>query len=349
MTDRIPATPKALDEAVALAAEILVDIELSRIAPALAALKASRLARLLNDVEAQEIFRYESSGYPSTPTGIPVAAWQLIERAGRTFQTKDSKSGDIKTYGYTESLDVLAESIHTGKLALAAAEDRDVAISSANPLQTVFPPPGNWMERMRLQGEITTATARIANRRSFIYDYAASRYYELKFSGVAQDVFAEIREDVDAKLGRMVPAALQQFSAVHDNLRSENPEDWANAAHSCRRVLQGIADVLFPPTEETRTKKTDAGELNIRLGKEQYINRLVCYAEDHASSKRFRELVGSHLALLGDRLDAVFRATQKGSHGVISKEEAHRYVVYTYMIIGDLLSLADGPDAHGPS
>ena len=43
---------------------------------------------------------------------------------------------------------------------------------------------------------------------------------------------------------------------------------------------------------------------------------------------------------MGDRLDSIFHASQKGSHDVIlTKDEADRYVIYTYMIVGDILSL----------
>jgi hypothetical protein len=42
----------------------------------------------------------------------------------------------------------------------------------------------------------------------------------------------------------------------------------------------------------------------------------------------------------------VFRAAQKGSHAVVGREEANRYVVYTYMLVGDLLSLHDVEAAH---
>jgi hypothetical protein len=49
--------------------------------------------------------------------------------------------------------------------------------------------------------------------------------------------------------------------------------------------------------------------------------------------------VGSHLEFIGERLDSVFQAAQKGSHGVVDKAEADRYVVYTYLIVGDILSL----------
>ena len=56
----------------------------------------------------------------------------------------------------------------------------------------------------------------------------------------------------------------------------------------------------------------------------------------------FKNIVGSHLAYLGDRLDSIFSAAQKGSHAKVGREEADRYVVYTYMIVGDILSLTRG-------
>ena len=52
MPDEITPTPEALEEALNLSVEILKDIELSRVPLWSAALKASRLASLLNHSEA---------------------------------------------------------------------------------------------------------------------------------------------------------------------------------------------------------------------------------------------------------------------------------------------------------
>jgi hypothetical protein len=207
--------------------------------------------------------------------------------AGRTYKQKDAKTGEIKSFAYTESVDRLGEQIHTAKLALSAAGDRDVSVASANPSQFVMAPVGNALERRRLQNEIAIATERLASSRTYIYDYTLRRHYELKFAGVAEDVFSHIRNAVDSRIGDVAPSALQQFAAVHDNLRSESPEDWANAVHSCRRILQAVADALFPPASESRVKESTDGRLEIKLGPENYINRLVCYAEDRSSSRRF--------------------------------------------------------------
>lgn len=339
MTDPIPPSREALQEALLLSSEILDDIELSRIPLVTAALKAARLARLLNDVDPQQIFRYEASGYPANPDGVPPEVWRLAQLAGRSYEWLDPASQEVKEVAFLESVEQLEHQIEGAKLGLQSAADRDVSVSSANPNQYLFTPTGNYLERQGLLGQISTASKRLGNRRALIHGYVSRRYYELSYSGLAQDVFSEVRQAVDRDLGDTVPEAVQKFVSVHDNLRSENPEDWSNAVHSCRRILQDLADVLFPPQDEPRVH---ASGKEILLGADNYINRLVCYAEDQSQSGRYNEIVGSHLGYLGDRLDAVFHAAQKGSHAVVGQEEANRYVVYTYMLVGDLLSLHRG-------
>jgi hypothetical protein len=158
----------------------------------------------------------------------------------------------------------------------------------------------------------------------------------MRFSRIAADIFSSVRETVDRTIGDLIPKAVHKLASVEANLRSENPEDWSNAVHSCRRILQDLADAVFPARTEVRV--TSEGK-QIKLGSENYINRLVCFAEDNSSSKRFTALVGSHLRFLGDRLDSIFAAAQKGSHATVGRYEANRCVVYTYMVVGDILGL----------
>ncbi len=340
MPDTIPPTRQALAEALNLSSDILKNLELSETPLTNVALKTSRLARLLNEFDFQKMMEYEAGGYPSTPTGVPQDAWNLAIAAGRKFEQVDPASKVTKTYVYVESISELEEQLRIAETSLTSARDPDVAISSANPTQYVWTPQGNIIERNTVRQSINNASKRLASRRTTIYQYALRKHYELKFSGIADDIFARIRERVDATIGSTVPDAVQKMSAVYDNLRSENPENWSNAVHSCRRILQDLADAVFPAKDEIRTKVVSGKQIQIKLGSENYINRIVAYAEDVSSSERFNGIVGSHLEFLGDRLDAVFQATQKGSHKtIVSREEAERYVVYTYLLVGDILSL----------
>ena len=86
------------------------------------------------------------------------------------------------------------------------------------------------------------------------------------------------------------------------------------------------------------------------MGMEHYINRILAFVEDSSVSRRFSDIVGSQLAFLGERLDSIFRAAQKGSHNtIVTREEADRYVVYTYLIVGDILALRETSPQGAPS
>lgn len=319
--------------------EVLRNIELSDLPLANIALKVSRLARLLNDFSHQKVMEYEASGYPSTPDGVVPDVYRLAASVGREFQEKDSRSGEVKNYIYTTSIEELEQELRSFEAALAAARDPDVSVSSANPHQMVWNPIGNKFERETLRNSAARAQRRLSARRSFIYSYVLRRHYELKFSGIADDIFSRIREKVDSAIGEKVPDAVQKLAAAYENLQSENPEDWSNAVHSCRRILQDLADVIFPPRAD-KSIEVNGKQKIIKLGQDNYINRLIAFIEERTRSKRFLEIVGSTLGYIGDRLDSVFKAAQKGSHAqIVNKEEADRYVVYTYLLVGDILSL----------
>jgi hypothetical protein len=102
-----------------------------------------------------------------------------------------------------------------------------------------------------------------------------------------------------------------------------------------------LADSLFPPSKESVVSRSGK---NIKAGSENYINRFVLFCESKTESGIFMNIVGSELALIGDRLDAAFGATQKGSHANVSREEAKRYIIHAYLLLGDILELADQQD-----
>lgn len=335
----ISPSPEALTEAEHLSAQILENIELNQLSLSLIVLKALRLARLLNDFEYQQIFEWESGGYPG---GLPVApqhVWEAAVKANRNYIGNGSTPEDHKWYMYTESIEQIEAVSEIGLISLQAARDPDVSLSSANQSQYVTAPIGNRFERDSLRTQIATSKERIASRRTFIYSYASRKYNELRFGRVADDVFGRIRSSVDALIGQVVPGSVMKFTAIYDNLRSGNPEDWANAVHGCRRVLQELADCLFPPTNEPRKKIVNGKEREVKLGNGNYINRLIAYIEDSSESDRFNEIVGTSLDYIGSRLDALYGETNKGSHAMVTREEADRCVIYTYMIVGDILSL----------
>ncbi|NJI19297.1 hypothetical protein [Aeromonas veronii] len=339
-------TSEGLKEALLLSESILSDIELNVGSLSNIALKASRLARLVGHFDYQKIFLYEVGGYPTTPNGVESKTWELAQKAGRINKVKEGE--EISERASLDSLEQLHYDLEAAKDSLAVAQDAHISLTSANPNQFIAAPMGNKQERDALRRSISNKSKFIATRRAFIYEYVSSIHYEVKYSAISNDIFSRIRSRVDEKVGLLIPDSVQKFSAVYENLISSNTEDWSNAVHSCRRILQDTADVLYPAREP---KKIMVGnkEKTINLGADNYINRLMAYVEENALSKRFEEIVGSHMKYLGERLDSIFQAAQKGSHDTISsQDEADRYVIYTYLVVGDILQLRDEVE-HSPA
>lgn len=159
-------------------------------------LKTVRIARLLNDFPYLSIFQYEASGYPTTPAGVDCSIWEIAGKAGRLYQTTDTK-GRTRTSAFLESIAALEELINTSRVGLEAATDPDVSLSSANPDQFVMTGAGNALERKSLRDQISQATGRLASRRALIYQYVLEKNCELKYSGIASDAFSRIRLRVD--------------------------------------------------------------------------------------------------------------------------------------------------------
>lgn len=172
-----------------------------------------------------------------------------------------------------------------------------------------------------------------------IHSYVSNRYYELKLSTVPEGIFESAQSRVNKKLSEVAPKAIKQFVSVYDNLKSRSTEDWSNAVHSCRRILKTVADALYPPYPDGKTE-VKRNEKSIKIGPDNYINRLMIYIEDHSTSEKSRDIIGSNLKYIGDRLDAIYNATTKGTHADITRrDEAERYIIYTYLLLGDILSL----------
>ena len=220
-----------------------------------------------------------------------------------------------------------------------SSQDPDISITSANPNQYLHAPQGNANDRAQAVKLIIENEDKINSKKSEIYKYLINIFYELKFSEIPYKIFEKTKLQVDKQLPELLPEAVKKFVSVYDNLISENPEDWSNAVHSCRRILQDLADKFYPPNPDGKSEITK-GSKKIKVGAENYINRLILFIESKTDSERYLEIVGSHLDFIGNRIDSIYDASNKGTHTVIqSKDEAERYIIYTYLLIGDILAL----------
>lgn len=323
-----------IEEALTLSEEILKHIELSEVPLQTSIQKTLRLARLMNDMEAVEWIREEMKGFSRNEMGkLTSIAWESAIRSNRVVYVKD-KSNKYNKQAYATHVNVLETTIETLKERMKVSNDPNISVSSASTyLQPL--PQGNALERKSIAQNIRDLSEILAKVQSSFYEYVYNINYELKFSNINESIFNRNRLEVDKRLPEISPQAVSKFVSVHENLRSTNSEDWANAVHSCRRILKDIADSLYPP----QSTPIQVGDKSIKVGEDHVINRLMQYVSSKSESKRYEELIGSHLKYMGERLDSIYGAANKGTHTEVSLEEAERYIIYTYLLIGDLLAL----------
>ena len=326
-----------IQECTKLAEEILADFQTRRIPVDSILLKALRLYSLLGDQFGITLFTYETSGYPLTPTGMPQNVWVIAEAAGRTYAVQNPMNpAQLLYYSFPMLLSEL-------QAALDAEKSKTQQTANTMQQQGLLQMQTAFSVDPTVQGlPDSTATISSGQRwmqtiRSRLYQYVLQTYQYLKYGSAAEGTFTEFRMQADERLKKICPKAIEKLSSAYNNLNSSNQEDWANAVHSCRRILTDLADALYPPRDEP----VIVDGKPVKVGKDQYINRLVQFIASKAGSKTFADVVGADLSSIGMRLDAIYDAVCKGTHAEITKDEASRYIIHTYLLISDIVSLTD--------
>lgn len=149
-----------------------------------------------------------------------------------------------------------------------------------------------------------------------------------QFAAVVNETLLRTR-DLDPRLNEALHAA---FAAAD---RSETAEQLAQAALSCRRFVERLADALFPAQAAERNGR--------KLGRSEYRNRLWAYVEDHVEGRN-RQLILSSLSDVGHRIDALDACVQRGVHGdALAASELQRILVSLVGLTYDVLTLAPPP------
>ena len=260
------------------------------------------------------------------------------EAAVRSNRPEADATG--KLTAYATSLSELQAEVEGARIQLAATTDPSISLHSANQYQRVEAPPGNAAERLAIRQYASSRQAIIDRVVGALFSYVVERHHELRFGAAVETAFETVRAEVDARIAALVPEAPGMLAAAFENAASDNPEHWAGAAATCRRLLKAAADALRPPGEPVNGHPMTSSH---------YINRLVDWIISRGNSKTSTEMITADLEYLGRRLDAADEAGHKGAHDDVDRFDAARFLTGTYLILGDVLRLADASDPEADS
>ena len=166
------------------------------------------------------------------------------------------------------------------------------------------------------------------------HDYVSSLIDKLKYSGTIKSSFDLLKGAVDDKFLEIDPELAEQLMLAFKAISSSNKENWSQALTTCRRLLESLADSLYPAHNETIDRRT--------FKQNQYINRLWQFMHEAIQSDTNKTLAKAHVDYLGSWLERNNKATNKGVHDEVTQLEATKFVFHIYLMLADLLEYLDG-------
>lgn len=322
--------------ALQLSEEILTGIETETLTTSSAALRCLRLARIILDDNATEWMQYETKGYPSTSNVLEPKAIQIAQVHGRISINKDNQK-----HVFVEVADELEAKVQAAESAMGILTSNGVSISSqyaATAIQTLT---REVSQKSNIWYDIIIKSRRnLAILRGQYYAYALAVNLELKFSKQAEEVFRSYRLSVDKQLVALAPESLSRLEAAYERLSSTNPESWAQAVTSCRRVFEEISNSLYTGSLEDPYVTLSGKSLDVSGN--HYQNRLYSTIDRVAASRNARRLVGSNVMYVIDFIDNLHNSLCRGVHDLddqLTYDEARASILHTYLLLGDISTL----------
>lgn len=160
------------------------------------------------------------------------------------------------------------------------------------------------------------------------HQFSTQLYKELKFSGTVSNCFDILKEAVEDKLLDLNPSIAEQLMLTFNSISGKS-EEWSQALTTCRRLLESLADELYPASDQKHNGRP--------VGQTQYVNRLWAFMDVSIQSSSNKDLAKAHVDFLGSWLEKLNKITNKGVHSDLEKLEATKAIFHTYLLIADIL------------
>lgn len=320
--------------------KVLNGIEDNTITTTSALLQCLKIARLLNDVDAIIWLQYEYGGYPKDADGVHIQseAFNIAYKNGRGYIDKKGK------YIFTELAAELEKKLEAERKAVnnfttqGTSVAGDYAALAVNNLTASV-----TMSTRNIVDDIGLTEKRLSILKSKYYDYALKKQIEISFGNVASAVFSEYRGRVENEFSKISKENLLKLQAIEDKINSDNPELYSQALTTCRRLFEGTAKELFDkyfPDYKDKKYTTKSGK-EIDVSGEHYKNKLSAVIEKLEDKSPSKSMVGSNVIYLLDWMDNLTDLQCKGVHHDVTRQDATRCIIQTYICLGDILSLQD--------
>lgn len=305
-------TDSGTAEALALAREILDDLESSRVPLSAAILKSRRLAKLRGNSRIHGWLTREIIGYLK---GDEFSAG-MMRTTGRWIN-------EAKGEAYWSPISEIEADI-----AMLKMELENLVVPQATGDKVMFALKKICDERGKLHQQIKRLNAILCRVAGWLHEFVEGTYAELVFSSVAEGIFDQFRSAVDSLIGGQGTDEQDRFPIAYDRIVQGDSESISHALSTCRRIICAFADSLTP--DDLDAERETGEEADVGRGKTK--NRLTAFVKKHVSSDSRRTRLRHTLTDLFEKLSA-------GVHNEVSADEARALLLSTYLYLGELAAL----------
>ena len=260
-----------------LSNEILEDIELSKIPLFQICLKTKRLARLSGDEMYEKAFGYEMIGYPQQSVGDLSEEIKKIALFSDRIKEESKKIFDMGIEQIQEQID------HYKNIPTKFSRYSDIF-------------------------NLNHFIKKFSERRKFIHDYILSKNIEFEFEDALESLSSSLIERVSNKISQYIPDGTKKITSYMENIKSNNPEDWANATTTIRRILSNLAKKIEPNNHS-----------------DKYHTILKKYIKE-----QYKDVVEIHMKYIVDEAN-------EGTHKKVSnREEAEKILLHVCLFLDEI-------------
>jgi len=321
-----------MEDALKLAEKTLEQLEVGagRITPII--LPCLRLARLLENRDAELWFRLELMGYGNG--GLTTEQTRCAEWSGR----RSVSMADGKHMYWVTSIEEIESYLEIARKDLDALQLPSISVSDTGERSySTWPTASQTIlndvsaKRASKANVIYKWNAVVARLRGAIEDWLSHAVIRLRYGVVVDSVFERTRSRFDALLSQHAPEVGRKLSAAYQRAYDSDPEEWSQALSSCRRAIKALADVVYSPSDQEVDSRS--------LTDSDYRNRLIQFAAEHLESKSQKKLLSVEISSVVDRVEALDKMANKGVHAEVDERDLELTIVHTYLLAGELLDL----------
>lgn len=292
--------------------------------------RAYRIARLLGNVEIAH--RLELELKPSMAAHDRVTAVQALYPDLSYEEVHERHQSELERF---------IESRTPRRLARLGDDEPAMHFGSIDELAVMYDQSKHWYERAEAEGlmdAVHDGAQTLADRREImdriravVFDHLVQTETQLEVSDTVSHTLARHRSRVDALLETVAPELRDRLQAALRAAREGGGEARSQVLTTCRRVLEAVADHLFPARKEPFVG--DDGVSRV-VGLGNYRNRILAACSGPGAGDR---AFNSAMADLTTRLDRLDELAQKGVHGEVSQDEMEFGLAQTYLLVGELM------------